>query len=134
GQRHRGRVRRMERPGCSIPDAAETARVREALLHPRSRRPSDRGGANHGPSGGLVARSLAIAHTRPGVWVNAGMDQSAYFSTRAPTRGSAAVTCRAALSRTAPYALMITGRLEAAPRLSVTESNACVTSSPCCAR
>ncbi len=45
------RVRRVERPGCSVPDAAETARVREALLHPRSRRSSDRGGANHGPAG-----------------------------------------------------------------------------------
>jgi catechol 2,3-dioxygenase-like lactoylglutathione lyase family enzyme len=50
-KRHRGRVRRMERPGCSIPDAAETAPVREALLHPRSRRSSDRSGANHGPRG-----------------------------------------------------------------------------------
>ena len=49
GQRHRGRVRRMERPGCSIPDAAETARVRDPLLHPRSRRLPDRSGANHGP-------------------------------------------------------------------------------------
>ena len=63
GQRHRGRVRRMERPGCSIPDAAETAPVRDPLLHPRSRRSSDRSGANHGPSGGLDARSLAIEYT-----------------------------------------------------------------------
>ena len=43
-----------------IPDAAETAPVREALLHPRSRRSSDRSGADHGPRRGLVARSLAI--------------------------------------------------------------------------
>ena len=49
-----GRVRRMERPGCSIPDAAEAAPVRDPLLHPRSRRSSDRGGANHRPGGGLV--------------------------------------------------------------------------------
>ena len=49
-----GRVRRMERPGCSVPDAAETAPVRDPLLHPRSRRSSDRSGANHGPRGGLV--------------------------------------------------------------------------------
>ena len=63
-KRHRGRVRRMERPGCSIPDAAETAPVRDPLLHPRSRRSSDRGGANHGPRGGLVARSLAIEYAR----------------------------------------------------------------------
>ena len=40
-------------------DATETAPVREALLHPRSRRPPDRSGADHGPGGGLVARSLA---------------------------------------------------------------------------
>src|SRR4029079_14387654 len=60
----------MERPGCSIPDAAETARVREALLHPRSRRSSDRSGANHGPRGGLVARPLACEYARPGIRVN----------------------------------------------------------------
>src|SRR3984885_10318363 len=50
----------MERPGCSIPDAAETAPVRDPLLHPRSRRSSDRSWANHRPRRGLVARSLAI--------------------------------------------------------------------------
>jgi hypothetical protein len=61
---------RRERPGCSIPDAAETARVREALLHPRSRRSSDRSGANHGPRGGLVARPLACEYARPGIRVN----------------------------------------------------------------
>ena len=49
-----GRVRRMERPGCSFPDPAETAPVRDPLLHPRSRRSSDRSGPNHGPGGGLV--------------------------------------------------------------------------------
>ena len=43
----------LERPWCSIPDAAEAAPVRDPLLHPRSRRSSDRGGANHGPRGGL---------------------------------------------------------------------------------
>ena len=71
GQRHRGRVRRMERPGCSIPDAAETAPVRDPLLHPRSPRSSDRSEADHGPRGGLVARSLAIEYARRGVRVNA---------------------------------------------------------------
>src|SRR5215469_13681756 len=50
----------MERPGCSIPDAAETTPVRDPLLHPRPRRLSDRSRANHGPTGGLVARSLAM--------------------------------------------------------------------------
>ena len=70
---HRGRVRRMERPGCSVPDAAETAPVRDALLHPRSRRSSDRSGADHRPRGGLVARSLAIGYARRGVRVNAGI-------------------------------------------------------------
>jgi hypothetical protein len=44
-------VRRMERPGCSVPDAAETAPVREALLYPRSRRSSDRSRADHRPGG-----------------------------------------------------------------------------------
>src|SRR5580698_8551523 len=38
GQGYRRRVRRLERPRCSVPDPAEAAPVREALLHPRSRR------------------------------------------------------------------------------------------------
>ena len=38
---------RVERPGCAIPDAAEAAPVRDPLLHPRSRRVSDRSGADH---------------------------------------------------------------------------------------
>ncbi len=63
GGRHPGRVRRMERPGCSIPDAAEAAPVRDPLLHPRSRRSSDRGGANHRPRGGLVAVVLKGPNT-----------------------------------------------------------------------
>src|SRR5271165_3444768 len=61
----------MERPGCSIPDAAETAPVRDPLLHSRSRRSSHRGGPNHGPGGGLVARSLAIDYARRADRVNA---------------------------------------------------------------
>ena len=73
GQRYRGRVRRMERPGCSIPDAAETAPVRKTLLHPRSRRSPDRSGANHRPRGRLVTRSLAVEYARRGVGVNAGI-------------------------------------------------------------
>ena len=66
-----GRVRRMERPGCEFPDAAETAPVRDPLLHPRSRRSSDRSGANHRPRRRLDARSLAIEYARRGVRVNA---------------------------------------------------------------
>ena len=57
---------RMERPGRAVPDPAETAPVREALLHPRSRRSPDRSGADHRPSGGLDARSLAIGYSRRG--------------------------------------------------------------------
>ena len=48
--------------GCSFPDAPETARVRDPLLHPRSRRSSDRSGSNHGPRGGLGACSLAVEY------------------------------------------------------------------------
>ena len=48
--------------GCSIPDAPEAAPVRDPLLYPRSRWSSDRGGANDGPGGGLVTRSLAIKY------------------------------------------------------------------------
>ena len=71
------RVRRMERPGRPVPDPAEAASVREALLHPRSRRSSDRSGANYGPRGGLDARSLASGYARRGVVANArGRSQS----------------------------------------------------------
>src|ERR1700759_982819 len=52
----------MERPGRPIPDTAETAPVRDPLLHPRSRRAPDRSGANHGPRRRLVARALAIGY------------------------------------------------------------------------
>ena len=41
--------------------------VRDPLLHPRSRRSSDRGGANHGPRGGLVAPRVAVEDARRGV-------------------------------------------------------------------
>ena len=71
GQRHPRRVCGVERPGCSVPDAAETAPVRDPLLHPRSRRSSDRSGANHGPRGGLDARSLAAKYARRRFGVNA---------------------------------------------------------------
>ena len=54
-------------PGCSISDATEAAPIRDPLLHPRSRWSSDRSGANHGPRGGLVTRSLAIEYLRRGV-------------------------------------------------------------------
>ena len=69
GQRHRGGVCRMERPRCSIPDAAEAAPVRDPLLHPRSRRSPDRGGTNHGPGRGLVAPGVAVEDTGRGVRV-----------------------------------------------------------------
>ena len=71
GQGHRGRVRRMERPGCGISRRAETAPVRDPLLHPRSRRSSDRSGANDRPRRRLDARSLAIEYASRGVRVNA---------------------------------------------------------------
>jgi len=67
GQRHRGRVRRMERPWGSVPDSAEAARVRDPLLHPRSRRSSDRSRANHRPGWRLGAPVLALEHTRRAV-------------------------------------------------------------------
>ena len=71
-------------------------------------------------------------HLSPGEAVQRG--QGAYFCTRAPTCGSAAVTCLPALPRTLPYALTIVGRSEAAARASVTESRASDTSSPRLAR
>ena len=46
GRGHPSGVRRVERAGRPIPDAAEAARDRDALLHPRSRRLPDRGGSN----------------------------------------------------------------------------------------
>jgi len=58
GQGHTGRLRRMERPGRSIPDATEAAPVRDSLLHPRSRRLHHRGRANHRLRGRLVG----VAH------------------------------------------------------------------------
>ena len=63
----------VERPGCSVPDAAEAASVREALLHPRSRRSPHRTGTDHGPRGRLGARSLAIEYVRRGVLMNAAL-------------------------------------------------------------
>jgi hypothetical protein len=41
--------------GGRIPDAAQAARLRDPLLHPRSRRLPDRGGTDHQPPGRLVA-------------------------------------------------------------------------------
>src|SRR3954447_11330059 len=49
----------MERTGCRIPDATETARVRDPLLHARSRRSPDRSRTNDGSRVGLDARPLA---------------------------------------------------------------------------
>jgi catechol 2,3-dioxygenase-like lactoylglutathione lyase family enzyme len=62
----------MERQGCEFPDAAETAPVRDPLLHSRPRRSSDRSGANHPPRRRLDARSLAIECACRGVRVNIG--------------------------------------------------------------
>ena len=56
--RHPGRLHRMERSGCPVPDAPEEAPVRDPLLHPRSRRLHHRGRANHRPGGRLVARRV----------------------------------------------------------------------------
>ena len=64
GRRHPGRIRRMERPGRAVPDAAEAAPVRDPLLHPRSRRLHHRGRANDRPRGRLVARRLATDQPR----------------------------------------------------------------------
>jgi hypothetical protein len=52
-------LRGLERARRGIPDSAEAARVRDPLLRSRPRRPSDRGGADHGPGRGLGARSVA---------------------------------------------------------------------------
>jgi catechol 2,3-dioxygenase-like lactoylglutathione lyase family enzyme len=57
--------------GRKFPDAAETAPVRDPLLHPRPRRSSNRSGANHRPRRRLDARSLAIGYARRDVRVNA---------------------------------------------------------------
>ena len=57
-------VRRMERSGRAVPDAAEAAPVRDPLLHPRSRRLHHRGRANHRPTGRLVACRLAADQLR----------------------------------------------------------------------
>ncbi len=51
--------------------------VRDPLLPPRSRRSSDRSGANHGPGRGLVARPLACEPLRPGVGGNAELTSEA---------------------------------------------------------
>ena len=51
--------------------AAETTRVRDPLLYPRSRRASDRSGSNHRPGGGLGTRALAVECVRRGVRVKA---------------------------------------------------------------
>jgi len=70
GRRHPRRVRRMERPGRAVPDAAEAAPVRDPLLHPRSRQLHHRGRANHRPTGRLVARRLATDQPRRAIRLN----------------------------------------------------------------
>ena len=71
GQRHPRRVRRMERPRRPLPDTAETAPVRDPLLHPRPRRPPDRSRPNHRPRRRLDTRPLAPEHARRDVRVKA---------------------------------------------------------------
>ena len=59
-------LRRLERARrAAVPDAAEAAPLRDPLLHPRPRRPSDRGRPDHGPRRGLDAGSLAIEARPP---------------------------------------------------------------------
>ena len=70
-------------------------------------------------------------HSRPGSRTDG---QAAYFCTREPTLGSAAMTCLAAPPRTARYAFKIVGRSECSACASVTESRASDTSSPRLAR
>ena len=74
----------LETPRDPDRDAAETAPVREALLHSRSRRSSDRSGSDHGPEGGLVARSLAVEHARRGARVNAAVTGESLLSSAWP--------------------------------------------------
>ena len=57
--------------GARIPNATEAAPVRDPLLHPRSRRSSDRSWANHQPRRGLVPRSLADEYAKRKVRLNA---------------------------------------------------------------
>ena len=71
GQRHPRRVRRMERPRRPLPDTAQTAPVRDPLLHPRPRRPPHRSRPNHRPRRRLDTRPLALQHTRRDVRVKA---------------------------------------------------------------
>ena len=61
---------RMERPGGAIPDAAEAARVRDPLLHSRSRRLHHRGRADHRPTRRLVARRVATDQRRRAIRLN----------------------------------------------------------------
>jgi hypothetical protein len=56
------------RAGGAVPDTAETALVRDSLLHQRSRRLHHRGRANHRPTGRLVARRLATGQPRRAAW------------------------------------------------------------------
>ena len=58
-RRHSGHIHRVERQRCSVSDATKAAPVRDSVLHPRSRRSSDRSRANHRSKGRLAARSLA---------------------------------------------------------------------------
>ena len=60
---HSSRVRRVECAGRSLPDATETTRNRDALLHSRSRRIPDRGGSDN-PGQRLAAAILMIGVTK----------------------------------------------------------------------
>ena len=53
--------------GAQFLTRAEAAPVRDPLLHPRSRRLSDRGGADHGHQRGLGTRPLALGPGQLGI-------------------------------------------------------------------
>ncbi len=61
----------------AVPDAAEAARVRDPLLHPRSRRLPHRGRTNHRPTRRLVARRLATDQPRRAIRLNPVSSMSA---------------------------------------------------------
>ena len=63
-----------DKPTVILETPRDPDRVSSFLLHPRSRRSPDRSGANHGPRGGLDARSLAVEYARREVRVNAEIE------------------------------------------------------------
>ena len=94
GRGHPRRVCRMERTGGAVPDPAQAARVRDPLLHPRSRWSSDRGGPDHGPRRRLDPRSLASPVT--------AHEQAAHLPRVVGQAGQAAPGDHARALRTSP--------------------------------